>query len=207
MKDYRGVEVGPLKPIKRILKEWVSMLDDRSWGKSDGPWWYNERASLSYFAGAVWRCNGWALEEFTTSKKRRGKERYGRGDIIFGIGHNQFTAEAKQSWPSAGSKARNAKDFLLDALSDAREDCKQVPAYGARRLALVFASPYIPASEKDDAEDPVARWLHGVSTITGAAIAWVFPRNGRNLLGDDGNIYPGGLLLLRPLRLKTDEMS
>ena len=34
------------------------MLDRTRWG-NDAPWWYNERASLSHLAGALWQSNGW----------------------------------------------------------------------------------------------------------------------------------------------------
>jgi len=69
-----------------VLVEWQSMQDTSWWEEeNDAPWWYNERASLSLFAGAVWKCKGWVFEEFITKKHmttRRGKRknRHGRGD-------------------------------------------------------------------------------------------------------------------------------
>jgi len=64
---------GRLQILKPVLKEWLALIEDPDavhWPKDDAPWWYNERALLSLFAGAIWKCEGWALEEFTTGKSK-----------------------------------------------------------------------------------------------------------------------------------------
>ncbi len=100
-----------------VLVEWQSMQDTSWWEEeNDAPWWYNERASLSLFAGAVWKCKGWVFEEFITKKHmttRRGKRknRHGQGDIMFGIKGQGFVAEAKQCWPNIG---RNIDSVLKE---------------------------------------------------------------------------------------------
>jgi hypothetical protein len=65
-----------------MAKEWLNV--------KDVPWWYNERASLSLFAGAVWGCHGWVFEEFgiwrKIASKRGVKYTSGRRDIEFEVG-------------------------------------------------------------------------------------------------------------------------
>ena len=94
-KEFKIEICGPLELLKPVLSKWQELMTPAYWNyKNDAPWWYNERALLSLFAGAVWKCsksNGWAFEEFTSDKwrtMRRGnrKKGKGRGDIMFGMG-------------------------------------------------------------------------------------------------------------------------
>jgi hypothetical protein len=129
------VDPGPLKVLKKVLVEWQSMQDPSWWReKNDVPWWYNERASLSFFAGAVWRCKGWAFEEFITRKHittRRGKRqnRHGRGDIMFGIKGQSFVAEAKQCWPTIGRRIDSALNEVERYVKSALDAVYQKPNY------------------------------------------------------------------------------
>ena len=92
----RGLKIGPLKAMRSVLKKWQELNEDQSWFEvGDAPWWYNERATLSLFVGAVWKCDGWAFEEFSTTKAtqtQRGKvdHKSGRCDIQFTIGKSHF---------------------------------------------------------------------------------------------------------------------
>ncbi len=111
---FHGVNSGPLKALRPILLEWLALMEDSSWWEwekiPDAPWWYNERALLSQFAGAIWRCKGRALEEFVATKrelklrrKARRKDAQGaRGDLEFRWPQDKFfyVSEAKLRWPS-----------------------------------------------------------------------------------------------------------
>src|SRR5689334_19566240 len=86
--------------FKRVFEEWVKINTRlaNEWAElGDAPWWYNERASLSLLAGAVWLCGGTAFEEYAADKKHLGKRiRYrGRSDIYFFLGGKHYMAEAK----------------------------------------------------------------------------------------------------------------
>jgi hypothetical protein len=63
--DIRGVHFGSLSPV---LKYWQVL--NESWEGGDVPWWYNERASVGFLAGAVWKYGGWVMEEFGAEKLR-----------------------------------------------------------------------------------------------------------------------------------------
>ena len=106
--DHR-IEPGPFRDLRRAFVEWQKLMEDRSWyDEGDAPWWYNERAVMSLFVGAVWKSKGWAFEEYSTSKRfktrrGRGTRAYGgRGDLaIWTRGDKQYAIEAKLSFPPA----------------------------------------------------------------------------------------------------------
>lgn len=179
---------------------------EENWGKTDAPWWYNERASLSLFAGAVWVCGGWAFEEYATSKRskiKKRKNRNGRGDLFFSIRKHGYVAEAKQYWSGMGKRARDPVVGIKNSLRKARKDSWDVPVDKKEiRLGLVFVVPWFPKSEQENVGKLIQRWLSRATKISGAAIAWTFPRAKRKLKADDGYIHPGVLLLARPLRLR-----
>ncbi|MEK6574765.1 MAG: hypothetical protein AABZ58_10700, partial [Chloroflexota bacterium] len=68
----RGIRTGALHSLRPVLEAWlrINSRAGREWVKyGAAPCWYNERASLSFFAVDVWQCTGgWALEEFSTVK-------------------------------------------------------------------------------------------------------------------------------------------
>lgn len=207
-KKKEKISVGSLKSLKPVLDSWQKLMDVDFWDdRNDAPWWYNERALLSLFAGAVWRCReGWAFEEFTTDKwksTKRGKRKKskGRGDIMFGIGKWGFVAEAKQCWPILGNKNQGVKEMIAKTLRAACRDCASLPSEGYKRLGIVFAVPRIRMSkekEKDTCEI-LDDFLSVISSFNTAASVSIFPSEKRFLKGGDDYIYPGIVLLIKPL--------
>jgi hypothetical protein len=205
-----------LQIVRKVLEEWLRLMEDKHWGQDDAPWWYNERASLSLFAGAVWNCGGWVFEEYTTNKgsksKRSKKRRYGRGDIYFQIGRQKFIAEAKQCWPASGKRAvarhTGGTETLKQTLEDARKDARDLPRErGGRRMGLVFASPRLPLSDKAILNELVQGLKEELPNLKGTTLAWTFPARCRNLKGKDGYYYPGTILLMKPISFKAGERS
>jgi hypothetical protein len=84
----------------------------------DAAWWYNERAILSLFAGAIWSSNGWAFEEFATTKrervatKRKHRRDGARGDLEFWwpSSNKYFQCEAKRAEVSLMVGARKMQE-------------------------------------------------------------------------------------------------
>ena len=205
-KEIAGEKLGSMKSLGGILKEWASLMKDSEWEINDAPWWYNERALLSLFAGAVWKCGGWAFEEFSTSKRtitKRGKHkrRPGRGDIMFRIGRNTFIAEAKQCWPILGYKNRSAASNLTETLDKARIQSSRLPSDG-QKMGIVFAVPRLHNSKRKDSEQILYDLESYLRSLKNTAITWVFPKEKRMLKGRDGYIYPGVVLAMRPLRTR-----
>ncbi len=148
-----------LKCLQPVLREWVR-LNERiahAWRRwPDVPWWYNERASLSVIAGAISLTGGIAFEEFSEKKRAIGQKsrrvmrrRYsGRIDIYMEINGNEFIGEAKFCWPSASTVWRNQTKYMTQFLDYAKRDVRKSHPDGQRRLAMVFASPYVSKKQK-----------------------------------------------------------
>lgn len=98
-----GYERGPLPELEPLLRTWVRLQRKycTAWEWDDVSWYYNERASLSLFAAAVWMSGGVALEEYSTEKyhtplrSRRLRPYMGRSDLGFRHSRRDFIAEAK----------------------------------------------------------------------------------------------------------------
>ena len=207
------IDPGPLKRLKKVLVEWQSMQDTSWWEeKNDAPWWYNERASLSLFAGAVWKCKGWVFEEFITKKhmttrKGKRKNRHGRGDIMFGIKGQGFVAEAKQCWPNIGRNIDSVLKEVESYLESALDGVYQEPNYGLQRVGIVFVSPRIHRSQvykfkktelKKRLNNFRSRLLRRIKNVT---IAWNFPKGWLQPKGREKYIYPGIILLIKSRRI------
>jgi hypothetical protein len=117
-----GQDERAIPELRGTLENWRYLMGQRGWGSRDAPWWYNERASLSLLAGALWYADGWAFEEFVTSKRHKRKARRGRGDLMFEVGGLKAVAEAKQCWPALRTTPRSAMSVIARALDRACEE-------------------------------------------------------------------------------------
>jgi len=216
MPTFTGIFPGPFKKdkdLQQILRKWQQLMKElvEEWADDgDAPWWYNERTSVGFFAAAVWKKGGHAIEEYTTNKKfrtNRGKtnNKHGRGDLLFYLNSNKaFVAEAKNEYLSLN---RSPDKKVISLLKIARKDAVRVPNYGiARRLGMVFMVPYS-KSKPTDTDKRIREWINWVKVrleqqkITAA---WTFPSVAREIRGKepDGTryYYPGVILLLKQLK-------
>jgi hypothetical protein len=193
-----------LRSLRAVLQEWVRLnrLLGLQWSRytRDLPWWYNERALLSVFAGAIWRTGGNAFEEFS-DLKHKGKRQpkgHGRVDIWFETSGNEFRGEAKNAEIPITKEAKQL-DRLHALMRRAVADARSNPADGgkSRRLAITFATPYLKATiPKEQHRDKILRFLSLAKTVDHDAIAWVFPRL-KSLPIFDGWVCPGILVLIK----------
>jgi hypothetical protein len=187
-KEFKRSIQGSLKLLKPVLSTWQELMSPKFWNyANDAPWWYNERALLSLFAGAVWKCRGWAFEEFTANKwktTRRGsrKKGRGRGDIMFGIGKVDFVTEAKQCWPILGPKPEKALKTIEKTMSKAQADASRLPYYG-KRLGIVFVTPRIHDVNLKHADEILESFTERLKKMENTALAWFFPPEKRTLDG------------------------
>ena len=163
----------------KILKEWQvvlgSYVSQRNIGLGepyqDLPYWYNEWASASFLAGAVWRLQGSVLSEGSFVSKpghAQGAQYPKRCDLWFRIeGSTPFTCslEAKQIWPGiatheAVSKVKEALSIATDQLRRlGQDDCGD---YG---VAVCFVAPMIKGS-KDNPGGAFSEWHRLFDLIT-----------------------------------------
>jgi hypothetical protein len=190
-----------LRCLRPVLSKWIghNLLLVRHWEDvHDVPWWYNERASLSVFAGAVWQTGDYAFEEYALNKVREDKPVTGRVDLEFSIANRTFIAEAKQCWlPNMGqaNHANRIKKSIAKATADVRL-CRDM---GMRKLAIVFGVPYMDASTPEEEAERVDKFLRQAREIEVDAMAWVFPGPKFQTLLDD-KVYPGVVVWLNEVK-------
>ena len=172
------------------------------WAKvKDAPWWYNERALVSVFAGAVRRCGGDAFEEFASDKRRVKETGSGRIDLWFALGKREFMAEAKQCWVYSDDPSKSVR-LAGEEMDRARKDANCCIPDGRPRLAMVFGVALVPVKLKNDLPAQLQS-LASIATATSTksdAVAWVFPNLKRPLQSSDGFVLPGIILGIRKIR-------
>lgn len=132
----------------------------------DVPWFYNERASLSQLAGAIWRANpsNLVLEEYACEKGQEGgSQRYkGRRDLWFRAEGVQYWGEAKQHWGSLDSFPKD----LEEACRIARQEHDVIERLDGRvNVGLCFVSWKQPWVEMRQIPTENGTQIHGETLI------------------------------------------
>ena len=193
-----------------ILEEWTEIVArmGRKWNKSgDVPWWYNERADLSLFAGAVWRAGGDVMEEFSSEKRKIGKTTgrlhssyTGRVDLYFETpNRSDYYLECKSIWSGASRPNDSSIRKIEDHLEWACHDIKKFHPHRYRRLGLTFAKPYIRRSPGVDVKEKISDWLTLMEAVDCDARAWSFPMSCKCGKASD-NFCPGVAIFIKELR-------
>lgn len=194
------------KQLDTVLGKWKSLQSLKWWDyEGDAPWWYNERASLSLFAGAVWRSGGWVFEEFSTKRRvPKGRSKYkrssGRCDIMFGIGKERFIGEAKQCWPNLSRGIDTGLKEVKQLLEIALKLTSQLPADGFEKMAIVFVTPRIRQSKKKHIVKRIRQFTAQLRREEDVTLKSFFPKTGHRVR-ERGYIYPGVALLIKFSRI------
>lgn len=208
-----GQEQTGSQALSEVLTKWLALMnmddDATRWGDHaapDAPWWYNEAASVSQFAGAIWQVGGNAFADFHVVRRRDdGGAALGRADLSFSLGKWEAIVEAKQVWPLL----RDPADAWFKAeLNAARRQARNLTTHGAR-LAALFISP---RTEDVELLRDQKRFLEGVNVLLGrarelgaTAMAWSFPKHTRELrsrrTGYTSLYYPGAIVAIFPAEL------
>jgi len=196
----RDVEVRPgFDAWALLLRRWHSILDDYGalYPNQDAAYWYNERATLSTFTGAVWRCEGLAIEEYRCDRQLSGRAAKGRADLWFRMQTpvEEFLVEAKQGWPRTTRALPVLADELLDeALAQLESDTFT----GVSKVALVFLAPRCAAQLSADS---IAEVVVAARSVQHDAFAWYFPPAAASLRSSVTDAwYPGVIALARSLQ-------
>ncbi len=179
------------------LLRWFEVLDEfrRVNDNKDEAFWYNERATLSTLAGALWRSGWMVLEEYSTAREGQGSESgAGRTDLWCRLGADEFTVEAKQDFKCAyPSKPETLQSRAELQLSWACVQCA-TDKWGAKsRLALVFM---VPSLRLDPTEDSLGRWIDAVEAFRADLKVHYFNIPAMKS-SKTGRFYPGVVLLGR----------
>lgn len=210
-KTISGTSTRPPRPFGGLLRAWTKLMLDPSWGGKDAPWWYNEAASVSLLAGALWRSGAWAMEEYVFSHTTGGKTRNGRADLFFETRRPRRRAvvEAKQIW--LGWSRNTALELPLKRVR--RRAAKQVhraPSAWERyeRWVALFIVPHFAArvasaeggSLLDEKLHTLVRCVEKFAAKHRGIAAWAFPADRRGLPSKrvPHHIYPGIALVMVP---------
>jgi hypothetical protein len=205
-KEFRG--------ISNLLGKWIEVIKDYDKAMAIPCYVYNERANVGILAAAAWKLPNWvALEEYATKKIRSSKEKsHGRGDLSVAHKGNEFAIEAKQAWPTLGTRATTAWGKIEKQLKAAFHAAKELQKEeAANRIALVFVSPRVHTSAiqtyikrslnsltpEQAMTQILEKWLVELNLHTHDSFAFCFPFNRRTYEADNGYVYPGVLALLR----------
>ena len=203
MKLESYINSGKIRALHPVFKSWIDTNSEylKYFDIPDCPWWYNERASLSTFAAAVWKANGIALEEYSIDKGKKHETWSGRCDLFIGLRSYQFACEAKQSWCPIGRNARNGITNLKNSLKEACKDARKLNKDEGRRLGICFAVPYLPPRDNDFIEKQLESWIKTIyESVEYDSIAWFFSEKiRRTKRNDNGYFYPGIAVIIKEI--------
>jgi hypothetical protein len=190
------VERADLPGWDDLLKKWFRILNDWESDGQDAAYWYNERATTSTLAAAVWRCNGFALEEYRCSRLYGKQERLGRADLWFKLAGDtsEYVVEAKQAWPSTPKAMGTRATELLDAAS---EQLSHDTYEGASKVALVFLA--LRRKEQPDSTGTFLEpFIEAARKVESEVLAWHFGPRVRALWSERAEAhYPGVIVLAK----------
>lgn len=175
-----------LKWLKPLIREMHICIDAYGAGFEwdDLSYFYNERASVSVLAGAAWRLNWVALEEFRDRKSSSGsghanakKQGWGRADLYVGEPEtfknpHEMYFEAKKIFPTPGVK----KETLGKALDSAWNEAKRLKGRSAQS-GLLFVAPRIPQGE--DVLEGCGKIIDNLKALEPELLMWHFPEMAR----------------------------
>lgn len=203
---HEDIYIGKLKSIRPILEKWLFAQKKYISKEDDYPWWYNERASISFLAASAWKTNNIALEEYCTRKGiHKNKMKNGRCDIYFTCGDECFAGEAKQAWIYSGTRSRiSLKEKLNNGLKEAKRCTRKLHKHEGRRLAICFAIPYVPKEDKNNIKKLIKNFIEALKQLKqfdATSYAYYFlTKNFDDCKGEDGYFFPGNAILIREIK-------
>ncbi len=207
-----------LKSLEPIIKKWKIIIKTYSNENKnkDALYWYNERATLSTFAGAIWLSDGTVLEEFSATKikwksKKSKRTKSGRTDLRFAYKKKEYIVEAKQICPSLYHSDTEIpvqlKKALKEACNDVNDFISPTPGKKYARIGIVFLTPYFPESKDKSGQMRKKIFdLHNElkQKYGYRLLAWLFPPSARKLQDTSNNSnlkYPGVRFVAKVARI------
>lgn len=198
--SIRGKSKGKLRHWSALLEKWSQGID-RYIDLTDGdiPYWYKERANVSFLAGAAWQCGWVAMQEFERDKQKpkgRHKTWKGRCDLYLCSESGDNFVEAKYKWLSLNSRnlLSNIDKVLGEAVSDAHDSkCRQdISAVG-----VAFIPLYAQSKHRDEIGSLLEEIISQVNMTQADAWAWCFPDTMRQEVNDIDYLNPGIIMLAK----------
>lgn len=185
-----------LSSLKPVLNEWIKIHESFcKTSKDDSLYWYNERATLSTLAGAVWNLKGYCLEEYRTDKKYRKETYLGRADLWFEWRKQEYYIEAKQRWISLSKNAKSASRHINETIINVKKEAANtIKDSKGKSLGIVFTIPYLSLNESGNINNSISLFLEELEKVEYEIMAYTFPIHCRSLKSEN-YIYPGVALV------------
>ena len=180
-----GVEIANKKfsALRPILIQWIHNIHNycnqyhnkEKPAEKDAPYWYNERATLSTLAAAVWKLGGIALEEYKAKKMTKREEWKGRVDLWFQLKRKMYVIEAKQHWCLIDKQKLNrglVKDRVQRRLTSAISNVIETPVDEGTPIGIVFVVPKM----RERRISLLRNFLDMLHEVKPDFMAWSFPR-------------------------------
>lgn len=198
---YVRISTPILLPLEPVLQSWATCtqqyIDVCNGG--DLPYWYNEQANVSILAGAAWKADWTAIEEYQISKvATEADERstlIGRNDLYIANHDHEFCIEAKVAYANINFLER-AEKHIKAKCAEATLDASRLD-YKAPRLGAVFVAPYSTDIVATDAQ--IQSFQAMLLKFGAQALAWVKPDKAQVTMSHDKRFYPMVALLLMPV--------
>jgi hypothetical protein len=189
----------------RLLHEWINIIDEYCANENgdDAPYWYNEQASVSLLAGAVWKLKGFAFQEYRDIKGRGKHKWQGRVDLFFRLKSVNYIVEAKPLFLDLTKKSTvsGIKQKIEEKLRTARAEAVESNIYGDKSLGIIFVVPRVLKKNFAISESLLERFNEGLQKADFCFAAWNFPECVREL-SFENKLYPGAALVGRVPRRK-----
>lgn len=142
--------------LEPVLIQWLKIHRDyvEEVNCEDALYWYNERANVSAFAGAMWKCGGFALEEYSAFKADETENsKKGRIDLYLQSHGNAAVCEAKMTWIylcEAHKQQTNFSSAISEAIKKASDDVSKTLKTNTNSLGI--ALNFIIGYSKEDVD-------------------------------------------------------
>lgn len=196
--QYVRISCPTLEPLEPVLHSWITCTQRyiNVWDGDDLPYWYNEQANVSILAGAAWKADWSAIEEYQISKiATEANERtslIGRNDLYIADDNNGFCIEAKVAYVPIDNLAY-ARDRIMDKCKLATVDAGRLD-YSEPKLGAVFIAPY--SLDRPASSEQIQAFQIMLQALPNDALAWICPDNAQKTPSHDDKRYPMVALLL-----------
>jgi len=197
---------GRLNVLRPVLAEWAQMKKRFCLGVGEPPYWHIERSAVGLLATAVWRADGFAVEEYNARRSRGPRTTQGHCDLRVRMNDSTvFMMEAKHQWIAWKPSQRRWSPLkshkgMGDAITDRLREAEDVlritdAASGVVRVALVFVPCFLRPSDATEAADHLREFVDLLDIEHRDIGAWVLPDGNFNRIGFENNYYPGTALV------------
>ncbi len=191
--DYK-VKENSIMWIEPVLIQWLKIHREyiEEFSCEDALYWYNERANVSTLAGAMWKCGGFALEEYSSLKgEDDDTQKKGRVDLYLYNHGKDAICEAKMKWLFLCKNQRlDFPDALEKTIQDAVNSLNEtLAAYPEKTygIALNFVTAYHKNGE--DVSNSLEKLWTSVKKSKCSFYALFENDSGNNIVSSTGNIF------------------